>query len=62
MSVILSVIWVLFFLLAPAGVVWLCRRSKAAARIGAILILYFIGLIVGNLLIYPFPEGAKAVA
>lgn len=62
MSVILSVIWVLYFLLAPAGVVWLCRRSKAAARIGAILILYFIGLIVGNLLIYPFPEGAKAVA
>lgn len=62
MSVILSVFWVLFFLLAPAGVVWLCRRSKAAARIGAILILYFIGLIVGNLLIYPFPEGAKAVA
>ncbi|MBO7069980.1 MAG: DUF819 family protein [Bacteroidales bacterium] len=61
MSVILSVIWVLFFLLAPAGVVWLCRRSKAAARIGAILILYFIGLIVGNLLVYPFPEGAKAV-
>lgn len=62
MNFILSVIWVLFFLLAPAGVVWLCRRSKAAARIGAILILYFIGLIVGNLLIYPFPEGAKAVA
>ena len=62
MEVLLIAAWVLFFLLVPAGVVWLCRRSKAAARIGAILILYFIGLIAGNLLLYPFQEVSKTVA
>ena len=62
MEVVLTAVWALFYLLVPAGVVWLCRRSKAAAGVGAILILYFIGLIVGNLLIYPFPEVSKAVS
>ena len=49
--------WILFYLLAPAGVVWLCRRSKALAKVGAILLLYILGLIVANLFIFPF-EGA----
>lgn len=61
-DIVLAAVWTLFFLLVPAGVVWLCRRSKAAARVGAILILYFVGLVVGNLLIYPFTEGSKVVA
>lgn len=59
---ILTVLWALFYLLVPAGVVLLCRKSRAAARVGAILILYFIGLIVGNLLIYPFPKVSEAVS
>lgn len=50
----LIILWVLFYLTVPAGVIWLCRVSKTAAQAGAILILYFIGLIAGNLLIYPF--------
>ena len=61
MSTVAIIIWVLFYLTVPAGVIWLCRRSKAAAKAGAILILYFIGLIAGNLLIYPFPDIAKAL-
>lgn len=40
---------VLFFLLAPAAVIWLCRRVKWLDRIGPVLILYILGIIVGNL-------------
>ncbi|MBQ2229127.1 MAG: DUF819 family protein [Bacteroidales bacterium] len=61
MSPVLIVIWVLFYLLAPVGVIWLCRRSTAAGKVGAILILYFLGIIVANLLIYPFEGAAEAL-
>lgn len=47
---------ILFYLLAPAGVIWLCRRVKFLNSIGPILILYVVGLIAGNLPI--MPEGA----
>ncbi|MBR5702992.1 MAG: DUF819 family protein [Bacteroidales bacterium] len=51
---LLLILWTLFYLLAPYGVILLCRRSSAIARIGAILMMYLLGIIVGNLLIYPF--------
>ena len=57
----IAVVWVLFFLLSPVGVIWLCRRSKVAGKIGSILILYFLGIIVANLLIYPFEGAAEAL-
>ncbi len=57
MSPVVTALWVLFFLLAPAGVVWLCRHVPLLGRVGAILTLYFLGLIVGNTLI--FPSGAS---
>lgn len=46
--------WILFYLLAPYGVILLCRRSRAVARIGAILMMYLLGIVAGNLFIYPF--------
>ena len=61
MSIALNVVWLLFYLVVPAGVIWLCRRSRAVERIGAILMLYIIGLLAGNLLIYPFDGAAKAL-
>lgn len=39
----------LFFLLMPWGVMWLCRRYPILDKIGPIMILYAIGLGVGNL-------------
>ena len=51
------VILILFFLLAPAGVLFLCRRSPFLNRIGPILLLYIIGIVVGNL---PFLTNSKA--
>ena len=55
----LLILWILFYLFAPAGVIWLCRRSKPLARVGTILLMYILGVLAGNLLIYPF-EGASA--
>ena len=40
---------VMFFLLAPAGVLRLCRRFPALGKVGPVLILYILGIIVGNL-------------
>lgn len=57
MNLLLIFVAVLFYLLVPAGVVWLCRHSAFAGKAGAILILYFLGIIVANLFIFPF-EGA----
>ena len=39
----------LFYILSPAGVIWLCRRVGFLYKIGPILILYILVIIVGNL-------------
>lgn len=54
MNLLLTFVAILFYLLVPAGVVWLCRHSSFAGKTGAILILYFLGIIVANLFIFPF--------
>ena len=41
------------YVLIPAGVVWLCRRFRTVGKAGAILILYFLGIILANLFIFP---------
>ncbi len=42
------VILLLFYLLFPAAVVWLCSRVPLLAKIGPIFLLYFVGIVVGN--------------
>ena len=44
-----SLLLILFFLFAPAVVLWLCRRVPVLGKIGPVLILYLIGIVVGNL-------------
>ena len=44
-----NVLVILFFLLIPAGVLWLCRRVSVLDKIGPVLILYIIGILFGNL-------------
>jgi len=39
----------LFFLLAPAGVLWLCRKIELIGKIGPVLVLYILGIIIGNI-------------
>ena len=49
-------ILLLFYLLIPACIILICRKIQFLSKIGPILILYFIGVIVGNM---PFiPENA----
>lgn len=53
------VLLLLFYLLIPAGIIWLCRKVAFLNKIGPILILYILGVIVGNM---PFlPEGAASL-
>lgn len=40
---------ILFFLLSPACVLWLCRRVPMLDKIGPVLVLYIVGIIFGNL-------------
>ena len=46
MSILLLAI---IFCLAPAGVIWFCRRFPLLDNIGPIMILYAIGMLIGNL-------------
>ena len=44
-----NILIILFFLLIPAGVLRLCRHVPFLGKIGPVLILYILGIIVGNL-------------
>lgn len=43
-----NILVILFFLFVPAGVLWLCRRVPVLGKVGPVLILYLIGILVGN--------------
>lgn len=53
-----TVLYAFVFLLAPAGVLWLCRKVKWIGKIGPVLTLYIIGILLGNLW---HPQGCKAI-
>ncbi len=44
-----NILITIFFLLAPAGVLRLCRQYPALGKVGPVLILYLIGILVGNI-------------
>ncbi|MBO7300241.1 MAG: DUF819 family protein [Tidjanibacter sp.] len=50
---IAKLLLVLFYLLAPAGVLWACRKSKVLDKVGPVLTLYILGVVVANLHIVP---------
>ena len=43
-----NILLIILYLLAPAGVIWLCRKSSFLGKIGPVLILYIMGIIIGN--------------
>lgn len=53
MTVINYIILVISFCVIPAGVLWLCRKVSFLGKIGPVLMLYLIGLLIGNLGLMP---------
>lgn len=59
-----NVLLILFSLLAPAAVLWLCRRYSWIGKIGPVLMLYIIGIVVGNIGLIPglsLPSGTARI-
>lgn len=53
METINWIILIAAFCVIPAGVLWLCRRFSLLGKIGPVLILYFIGIVIGNIGLMP---------
>ncbi len=49
MSIVNYIVLSLIFCLTPALVLWLCRRVPLLGKIGPIMVLYAIGMAIGNL-------------
>lgn len=47
------ILWLIFYMVVPAGILALTRRSSTAAKIGAIVIAYALGLLIGNIGVLP---------
>lgn len=54
MQILWTILLALVFVLTPAGVMWLCRKVAWLGKIGPVLILYILGVILGNLVHVPY--------
>lgn len=52
----ITVTLILFYLLTPVLLIYLCKISKTLKRIGAVVLAYAIGLVLGNIGILPAPS------
>lgn len=58
---IAKLLLIIFYILAPAAVLWVCRRVKVLNKIGPVLTLYILGVVVANIGLFPTdPEEHKA--
>lgn len=53
MDILNIIILTVAFCTIPAGVLWLCRKIPVLGKIGPVLLLYLIGLIIGNVGLMP---------
>lgn len=53
MNILNWIILVTGFCLIPAGVLWLCRKFSLLRKIGPVLLLYGLGIIIGNVGLMP---------
>ena len=52
----ITVSLVLFYLLAPAFLIYLCRKFEPLQKVGAVVLAYAVGLVLGNIGIFPSPS------
>ena len=53
MSIFNLILLSMVFCLAPAGVLWICKKVSFLGKIGPVLLLYILGVIIGNIGIKP---------
>ena len=53
MTIFNWIILSLVFCIAPAGVLWVCKKVPFLGKIGPVLLLYILGVIIGNTGIHP---------
>ena len=53
MSIFNLILLSIVFCLAPAGVLWICKKVSFLGKIGPVLLLYILGVIIGNIGIKP---------
>ena len=53
-----NILLIIFYLVAPAGVLFICRKNKVFRKIGPVLTLYLLGVLVANIGIFPTEEAA----
>lgn len=53
MTIFNCILLCLIFCLAPAGVLWICKKVPLFGKIGPVLLLYILGVILGNIGIRP---------
>lgn len=53
MAIVNYALLLVLFCTIPAGVIWLCRRFPLLDNLGPIMILYAIGMIIGNIPVMP---------
>ena len=51
-----NILLLIFYFLAPAGVLFICRKTKCFNKIGPVLTLYLLGVLVANIGIFPTEE------
>jgi uncharacterized membrane protein len=48
-----NIFWAVFFVLFPVLVIYLCQRFPALNKLGAVVICYAVGILIGNISILP---------
>ena len=55
----LQILSLLFYFTFPCLIIFLCRKSSIMNKIGEILLLYIVGILVSNLVVFPLGLGEK---
>ena len=53
-----NILLLIFYFIAPAGILFICRKIKCFNKIGPVLTLYLLGVIVANIGIFPSEKEA----